>query len=129
MFDKDLGKAYGERFAGGNPELLKSMVKSNFLGRKSGKGCFVYDDGLKGDRNVNQGASEIFKQFELTPPNGVSSDEDLQLRLVTRFVNESVFRDELILRQKTSLKFFSHKIYRPYLVFSIMHTHSAVTTP
>ena len=109
MFHKDLGKAYGERFAGGNPELLKGMVKSNFLGRKSGKGCFVYDDGLKGDRNVNQGASEIFKQFELTPPNGVSSDEDLQLRLVTRFVNEAVFRDELILRQKTNMRILRQK--------------------
>ena len=110
MFHKDLGKAYGERFGGGNPELLKTMVKSNFLGRKSGKGCFVYDDGLKGDRNVNQGATEIFKQFEVTAPSGVSTDEDLQLRLVTRFVNEAVFRDELILRQKTSLKLLSHKI-------------------
>jgi len=88
---EDLGKAYGERFGGGNPELLKTMVKSNFLGRKSGKGCFVYDDGLKGDRNVNQGATEIFKQFEVTAPSGVSTDEDLQLRLVTRFVNEAVF--------------------------------------
>merc|ERR1711981_928884 len=39
---EDLGKAYGERFAGGNPELLKALVNANLLGRKSGKGCFIY---------------------------------------------------------------------------------------
>merc|ERR1712036_131745 len=37
---EDLGKAYGERFSGGNPEVLKAMVAANCLGRKSGKGCY-----------------------------------------------------------------------------------------
>ncbi len=86
---EDLGKAFGERFSGGNPELLKSMVEANFKGRKSGKGCFVYSDD-KGERQVNSGATDIFKKFSLQPKEGVSADEDLQLRLVTRFVNEAV---------------------------------------
>merc|ERR1712113_983088 len=46
---EDLGKAFGERFAGGNPEVLKSMVAKNLMGRKSGKGCSVYSD-AKGER-------------------------------------------------------------------------------
>merc|ERR1712029_967026 len=46
---EDLQKAYGERFKGGNPEVLKSMVAANCLGRKSGKGCYIYDGG-KGER-------------------------------------------------------------------------------
>ena len=90
---EDLGKAFGERFGGGNPEVLKSMVAKNLLGRKSGKGCFDYssEKKSKGGREVSKEAQEIFKTFASTPNAGVSSDEDLQLRLVTRFVNESVY--------------------------------------
>ena len=87
---EDLGKAYGERFSGGNPEVLKSMVAANCLGRKSGKGCYIYDD-TKGERPLNTEAENIFKQFSLKPAEYCSADEDLQLRLVTRFVNESVY--------------------------------------
>merc|ERR1712156_888 len=87
---EDLGKAYGERFSGGNPEVLKSMVAANCLGRKSGKGCYIYDD-TKGERPLNTEAENIFKQFSLKPAENCSADEDLQLRLVTRFVNESVY--------------------------------------
>lgn len=39
---EDLGKAFGDRFGGGDPEVLKSMVEKGMLGRKSGKGCYVY---------------------------------------------------------------------------------------
>merc|ERR1712088_1061460 len=90
---EDLGKAFGERFGGGNPEVLKSMVVKNLLGRKSGKGCFDYSNEKKskGGREVSKEAQDIFKTFASTPNAGVSSDEDLQLRLVTRFVNESVY--------------------------------------
>ena len=34
---EDLGKAFGERFAGGNPELLKTLVAEGHMGRKTGK--------------------------------------------------------------------------------------------
>jgi len=87
---EDLGKAFGERFSGGNPEVLKSMVAANCLGRKSGKGCYIYDD-TKGERPLNSEAESIFQKFSLKPAEGCSADEDLQLRLVTRFVNESIY--------------------------------------
>ena len=66
------------------------MVSSGNMGRKSGKGCFVYDGG-KGERPVNGDAESIFKKYALVPKAGVDADEDLQLRLVTRFVNEAIF--------------------------------------
>merc|ERR1712004_518405 len=87
---EDLGKAFGDRFSGGNPELLKTMVEKGCLGRKSGKGCFMYSDGKGSDRTINPEAESIFKQFASDPIEGVDKDEDLQLRLVTRFVNEAV---------------------------------------
>lgn len=59
-----------------------------FSGRKSGKGYFIYKKGTK-DRPVNEGALNILKKYKLTPP-GPQSEEDMQLRMVSRFVNEAV---------------------------------------
>uniref|UniRef100_A0A0B7B943 Trifunctional enzyme subunit alpha, mitochondrial n=1 Tax=Arion vulgaris TaxID=1028688 RepID=A0A0B7B943_9EUPU len=85
---EDLGKAFGERFKGGDPEVLKAMVAEGFLGRKSGKGCYVYEKGSK-DRPENQQALEIIKKFQLPQPPGLT-DVDIQYRLVSRFVNEAI---------------------------------------
>merc|ERR1712210_71617 len=89
---KELGEAFGERFSGGDPAMLNAMVEKGYKGRKSGKGCFIYSDSKSSDggRPVNPGASEIFKRFSL-PSKGLDSEEDIQLRLVTRFVNEAAY--------------------------------------
>ena len=88
---EDLGKAFGDRFSGGDPEVLKAMVAKGMLGRKSGKGCYVYSGGKGNDRDINQDALSLFKAHAKAPLGEVGSDEDIQLRLVTRFVNEAAY--------------------------------------
>ena len=82
------GAVFGERFSGGNVEVIKDMVAAGFMGRKSGKGMYLYPKDTK-ERPINDGALEILKKYSLEP-RGLSSDADIQLRLVARFVNEAV---------------------------------------
>uniref|UniRef100_A0A665X7W9 enoyl-CoA hydratase n=1 Tax=Echeneis naucrates TaxID=173247 RepID=A0A665X7W9_ECHNA len=86
---EDLGKAFGSRFGGGNVEVLKTMVDMGFKGRKSGKGCYVYQPGLK-VKDVNPDIGDILEKYRITPNPAVSSDSDVQYRLVSRFVNEAL---------------------------------------
>ncbi|XP_055028669.2 trifunctional enzyme subunit alpha, mitochondrial [Misgurnus anguillicaudatus] len=86
---EDLGKAFGSRFGGGNINVLKTMVEKGFKGRKSGKGCYVYQPGRK-SRDVNPDILEVLEAYKLKPNAAVSSDSDVQYRLVSRFVNEAV---------------------------------------
>lgn len=86
----DLAKSFGPRFAGGDLGVMDDLVKAGFLGRKSGKGIYVYEKGSKGTREVNDGAIEILKQKYSLVSKGANSVEDMQLRMVSRFVNEAV---------------------------------------
>ncbi|CAG2207487.1 HADHA [Mytilus edulis] len=85
---EDLGKVFGDRFGGGNVNVLKDMVKAGFLGRKAGKGCYIYEKGSKA-RPENQDALEIVKRYSVEPL-AENTDVDIQHRLVSRFVNEAV---------------------------------------
>lgn len=87
---EDLGAAFGARFGGGNPAVLKDLVAADMCGRKSGKGMFVYAKGSK-ERPSNQAGLDIIKKYATTAPSATSSDEDIQLRLVSRFVNEAIY--------------------------------------
>uniref|UniRef100_A0AAQ5XQA2 enoyl-CoA hydratase n=1 Tax=Amphiprion ocellaris TaxID=80972 RepID=A0AAQ5XQA2_AMPOC len=86
---EDLGKAFGSRFGGGNVDVLKTMVDLGFKGRKSGKGCYVYQPGSK-VKEVNPEIGDILEKFKMAANPAVSSDSDVQYRLVSRFVNEAV---------------------------------------
>ncbi|KAF5288989.1 hypothetical protein FQA39_LY03868 [Lamprigera yunnana] len=84
----DLYKIFGERFGGGDPNLMKEIVQAGYLGRKSGKGIFVYEKHTK-NREENQDVLDIVKKFSLEP-KGNFSDEENTLRMVSRFVNDAV---------------------------------------
>jgi len=86
---EDLQAAFGERFGGGNPEVLKGLVEAKMMGRKSEKGLFTYAKGSK-DRPVNQEGMNIVKKFATVAPAATGGDEDIVLRMVTRFANEAV---------------------------------------
>uniref|UniRef100_A0A131XJK8 Trifunctional enzyme subunit alpha, mitochondrial n=1 Tax=Hyalomma excavatum TaxID=257692 RepID=A0A131XJK8_9ACAR len=83
-----LGKEFGTRFQGGNPQILKDMVAAGFLGRKSGKGCYIYKPGVK-DRPINAEAESMLKKYAL-PKKLDNTVEELQFRLASRFINEAV---------------------------------------
>lgn len=78
-----LAEAFGDRFSGGNLGLTRDLVKAGFMGRKSGKGLYIYE-GKSKNRELNQGALEILKQRYALTPKGADSNEDIQLRLVSR---------------------------------------------
>ena len=112
-----LTTCFGDRFGGANPEVLTTLVNAGitgtnftrayrfrsylfnlcliffkffyFSGRKSGKGFFVYEKGSKGERPVCAETMDILKKFSMAP-KGLTSDEDIQFRLASRFINEVI---------------------------------------
>jgi len=81
---------YGSRFGFGAAEtgLLKEMVRHGYLGRKSGKGIFLYEEKAK-NRQENPGAADILLRYTI-PPKQELTDENFRLRLLGRFTNEAV---------------------------------------
>ena len=49
--------------------ILNDLVKNGFTGRKSGKGLYLYEPGVKGsDRAVNPGFFNIINKYKTNPP-------------------------------------------------------------
>lgn len=62
---------------------MSDLVKSGYMGRKSGKGIYVYEKGTK-NRDVNEDAMAIIKEKYSLQSKGADSNEDKQLRMVSR---------------------------------------------
>mmetsp|Transcript_48228 Transcript_48228/g.134922 ORF Transcript_48228/g.134922 Transcript_48228/m.134922 type:complete len:324 (+) Transcript_48228:648-1619(+) len=87
-----LGSAdMGVRMQGGGTEVnvLAEMVEKGFLGKKSGKGFFIYPEGKgKGKKTVNPEVEARSK--ELITEDLKLGSEEIRNRLLSRFVNEAV---------------------------------------
>ncbi|KAF7240054.1 hypothetical protein EG68_08621 [Paragonimus skrjabini miyazakii] len=84
-----LSTAFPTRVVGGDINLLKDMVTAGMLGRKSGKGIYVYADKKAKNRLENSEASTILEKYRVVP-KVKNTLENIQYRLFTRFVNEAV---------------------------------------
>ena len=84
----------GVRMQGGNVDIMPKMVAKGLLGRKSGKGFYLYPKNAKkgAKKELNPEALSLIK--EIVPAGATSSKvsvEDIQMRIMTRFVNETAF--------------------------------------
>ncbi|CAG9537291.1 unnamed protein product [Cercopithifilaria johnstoni] len=91
---KFLGEALGPRIGGGSITVLEEMIASEFKGRKSGKGYFIYGDSKRlgifaKKKPINEAALKILHKYQVTPVSTVSSIVDRQLRILCRYVNEA----------------------------------------
>lgn len=91
-------EVFGERISAGDPKVIEELVESGCLGRKSGKGIFLYGGSTKGgSRQVNPVAQKIMDRYK-TPGQAVPSGEDVQWRTYMRSVNEAALclQEEII---------------------------------
>jgi len=94
-----LGGVFGDRL--GNPQamvaILNEFIAGGMLGRKSGKGVFIYEEGAK-EKPENPQALELLKKYHIEPKCELNFD-NVRMRLLSRFANEAVMcLEEDILR-------------------------------
>eukprot|EP00904_Undaria_pinnatifida_P013727 jgi/Undpi1/9485/HiC_scaffold_27.g11941.m1 len=84
----------GVRMTGGNVAVMGDMVEKGLLGRKSGKGFYLYPKGkkgAKGGKELNPEAVSLIKAHQKADGKGSSLPNDvIQDRMMCRFVNEAV---------------------------------------
>jgi len=110
----------GVRMAGGNPAMMAKMVEKGWLGRKTGKGFYLYPkDAKKGaKKHLNSEVMPLIKEFQALNSVDVSlalqlSVEDIQFRIISRFINEAAFclQDEIIRAPADGAYFLSCRTY------------------
>eukprot|EP00730_Choanoeca_flexa_P010529 TRINITY_DN1845_c0_g1_i1.p1 TRINITY_DN1845_c0_g1~~TRINITY_DN1845_c0_g1_i1.p1 ORF type:complete len:762 (+),score=235.29 TRINITY_DN1845_c0_g1_i1:30-2315(+) len=87
---KFLATDLGNRVGTADPELLDRVIAKGWLGRKSGTGMHIFPK--KGKKTVNaemEAMIEEVRKQRNKPSSEFLSEEDLQMRMVTRFVNET----------------------------------------
>ena len=74
----------GDRMQGADPLMLQALVEKGWLGRKSGKGFFVYE----GKKKTPHAAAVAMVEAEYKKRDAKLDRETIQDRYLTRFVNE-----------------------------------------
>merc|ERR1711881_127342 len=88
---KYLHGAYGERMEGGNADMFDEIVEAGLLGKKTKKGIFEYTGKKLKKAGINPDAQQILDKYKVAVPGGKTwTKEELQHRIVLRFVNEAV---------------------------------------
>lgn len=94
----------GDRMLGSDGAAMDEMMKNQWLGKKTGKGFFVYDKkgkskGPNGGKVINPGAQEILQRARqgITQRTDIATTE-IQERMTFRFVKEAILclQDDII---------------------------------
>mmetsp|Transcript_30822 Transcript_30822/g.53299 ORF Transcript_30822/g.53299 Transcript_30822/m.53299 type:complete len:767 (-) Transcript_30822:136-2436(-) len=80
----------GVRMSGGNTKLMADMVAQGMLGQKSGKGFFIHDKKAKKGAKPQLNPEAVAMAKAIQKQDLKLSVEDIQLRMVSRFMNEAV---------------------------------------
>eukprot|EP01129_Flabellula_baltica_P000982 TRINITY_DN10905_c0_g1_i1.p1 TRINITY_DN10905_c0_g1~~TRINITY_DN10905_c0_g1_i1.p1 ORF type:complete len:766 (-),score=237.92 TRINITY_DN10905_c0_g1_i1:56-2353(-) len=80
-----LGEHFPERM-NGDMRAINELVERGFLGRKTNKGFFVYENGKR--KGINAEAIGIFNKY--AQPAEIS-DNDIALRLTLKMTNEAIY--------------------------------------
>lgn len=86
----------GDRMKGGDSSLMQTMVDNKWLGKKSGKGFYMYDNSKSKEKVLNPEMTAMLAQYHaskgVNPAEGNKiSEEDIQMRLISKFVNEAAY--------------------------------------
>jgi enoyl-CoA hydratase/long-chain 3-hydroxyacyl-CoA dehydrogenase len=92
----------GDRMVGSDAAFFDSLVQRNILGKKSGAGFFTYTTARKGGKTskaLNPEVTAMLQQLQAgADKEAIPSEEDIQMRVMSRFVNEAVhcLQDDII---------------------------------
>lgn len=80
-----LEQAFGARMS--SPDAANLMIDNNFLGRKTGRGFYMYEGTEKGEKPVN---TRLYELMQVSGKNNMS-DDDINARCAWMLINEAAY--------------------------------------
>jgi len=83
----------GVRMQGGDDTLTNKMLEKGWLGRKSGKGFYMYPKNAskKDKKQLNPEMLALLKEYVPEANSKIIPAEEIQQRLMAKFINEAAF--------------------------------------